>query len=57
MTSLGHLGPPKGSNPRLRCQRWVVVGRRLRSVMQDLDVSGLSASAACALAAVGVWEA
>ena len=23
MPSLGHLGPPKGSNPRLRCQRWV----------------------------------
>ena len=29
----------------------------MRSVMQDLDVSGLPASAACALVAVGVWEA
>jgi len=26
MPSLGHLGPPEGSNPRLRCQRWVKVG-------------------------------
>ena len=23
MPSLGHLGPPEGSTPRLRCQRWV----------------------------------
>ena len=23
MPSLGHLGPPEGSNPRLRGQRWV----------------------------------
>ena len=25
MPSLGHLGPPEGSNPRLRCQTWVWV--------------------------------
>ena len=24
MPSLGQLGPPEGSNPRLRCQRWVM---------------------------------
>jgi len=41
MPSLGHLGPLGGSNPRLRCQRWVKdKGERDERIYQAVRVYG-----------------